>query len=127
MFSVPYTLEIGFQSWRCRSPTLPFPTPLAGVALSTHEQVPDWSINTPERRLCRTKASRSFSTRGRGDPGSRSRWPSWLKGLYHRSHVLVLIQKLSARANAWWRLGRQREVELFEQEFVIGLWMGVAA
>jgi hypothetical protein len=73
------------------------------------------------------QASPSFSTRGRGDPGSRSRWPSWLKGLYHRSHVLVLIQKLSARANARWRLGRQREVELFEQEFVIGLWMGVAA
>ena len=70
----------------------------------------------------------SFSTRGCGDPGSRSRWASWLKGLYHRSHVvLVLIQKLSARANAWWRLGRQREVELFEQEFVVGLWMGVAA
>jgi hypothetical protein len=72
--------------------------------------------------------SPSFSTRGCGDPGSRSRWASWLKGLYHRSHVvLVLIQKLSARANAWWRLGRQREVELFEQEFVVGLWMGVAA
>ena len=73
-------------------------------------------------------ANPSFSTRGCGDPGSRSRWASWLKGLYHRSHVvLVLIQKLSARANAWWRLGRQREVELFEQEFVVGLWMGVAA
>ena len=69
----------------------------------------------------------SFSTRGCGDPESRSRWASWLKGLYHRSHVvLVLIQKLSARANAWWRLGRQREVELFKQEFVVGLWMGVA-
>ena len=34
---------------------------------------------------------------------------------YHRSDVSVLIQKLSARANARWRLGWQREVELFEQ------------
>ena len=41
--------------------------------------------------------------------------------------VLVLIHKLSTRADARWRLGRQREVELFEQEFVIGFWMGVAA
>ena len=69
----------------------------------------------------------SFSTRWGGDPGSRSRSTSWSKGLYHRSDVLVLIQKLSARANARWRLGWQREMELFEQEFVIGLWMGVAA
>ena len=69
----------------------------------------------------------SFSTRGVGEPGSRSRWTSWSKGLYHRSGVLVLIQKLSARANARRRLCRQREVELFEQEFVIGLRMRVAA
>jgi hypothetical protein len=69
----------------------------------------------------------SFSTHGVGEPGSRSRSTSWSKGLYHRGDVLVLIQKLSARANAGWRLGRQREVELFEQEYVIGLWMGVAA
>jgi hypothetical protein len=73
------------------------------------------------------RLSPSFSTRGIGDPGSRSRWTSWLKGLYHRGHVLVLIQKLSARADTWWRLGWQREVELFEQDFVIGLWMGIAA
>ena len=33
----------------------------------------------------------SFSTRGVGDPGSRSRWTSCLKGLYHRSDVLALI------------------------------------
>ena len=36
-------------------------------------------------------------------------------------------QKLPARTDARWRLGREREVELFEQDFLIGLWMGVAA
>jgi hypothetical protein len=35
-------------------------------------------------------------------------------------------QKLPARTDARWRLGREREVELFEQDFLIGLWMGVA-
>ena len=35
--------------------------------------------------------------------------------------------KLSPGADARWRLGRQCEVELFEQEFVIGLWMSIAA
>ena len=38
-----------------------------------------------------------------------------------------MTQELSSRADARWRLGRQREVELFEQEFVIGLRMSVAA
>ena len=69
----------------------------------------------------------SFSTQGVHGPGRRSRWTTWLKGLYHRSYVLVLIQELSAGADAWWRLGRQREVELFEQDFLIGFWMGIAA
>ena len=69
----------------------------------------------------------SFSTRGVWNAGRRSRSTSRSKGLYHRSDVLVLIHKLSTRADARWRLGRQREVELFEQEFVIGFWMGVAA
>ena len=38
-----------------------------------------------------------------------------------------MIQELSARADARWWLGRQRELELFEQDFLIGFWMGVAA
>ena len=84
-------------------------------------------IGKPWKNGVKNSLSPSFSTRGVGDPGSRSRSTSWSKGLYHRSDVLVLIQKLSARANARWRLGWQREIELFEQEFVIGLWMGVAA
>ena len=71
--------------------------------------------------------SRSFSTRGVGDPGSRPRWTSWLKGLYHRTDVLVLVQELSAGTDTWWGLGRQGEFELFEQDFVIGFWIGVAA
>ena len=35
-------------------------------------------------------------------------------------------QRLSAGTDARWRLGREREVELFEQDFLIGLRMGVA-
>ena len=69
----------------------------------------------------------SFSTGGVGDPGSRSRTTSWSKGLPHKSDVLALTQKLSAGADARWRLGRQGEVQLFEQESVIGFRMGVAA
>jgi len=65
--------------------------------------------------------------RGVCNAGRRSRTTSWSKGLYHRSDVLVLIQKLTARANAGWRLSRQCELELLEQDFMIGLWMGVAA
>jgi hypothetical protein len=34
-------------------------------------------------------------------------------------------QKPSARADARWWLGRQREVELFEQDFLNGFCMGV--
>ena len=71
--------------------------------------------------------SPSFSTRGICNAGRRSKSTSWLKGLYHRSDVSVLIQKLPARANAGWRLGRQCGLELFEQDFMIGLWMGIAA
>ena len=37
-----------------------------------------------------------------------------------------MIQKLSAGADARWRLGGQGEVELLEQDFVIGLRVGVA-
>ena len=29
----------------------------------------------------------SFSTRGVGDPGSRSRWTSWLKGLHYKRYA----------------------------------------
>jgi len=69
----------------------------------------------------------SFSTGGVRDPGSRSGTTSWSKGLPHKSDVLALTQKLSARADARWRLGWQGEVQLSEQESVIGFRMGVAA
>ena len=69
----------------------------------------------------------SFSTGGVDDPGNRSRTISWSKGLPHKSDILALTQKLSARADARRRLGRQGEVQLFEQESVIGFGMGVAA
>ena len=89
-------------------------------------------VTATEKRTFRPRPAkrapnRSFSTRGVGDPGSRSRWTSWLKGLYHRGDVLVLIQELSAGTDTWRRLGRQRELELLEQDFVIGFWVGVAA
>jgi hypothetical protein len=71
--------------------------------------------------------SPTFSTRRGHDPRSRSKWTSWLKGLHYSSDVLFLFQELSARADARWWLGRQRELELFEQDFLIGFWMGVAA
>src|SRR5262250_1764943 len=58
----------------------------------------------------------SFSTGGVDDPGNRSRTISWSKGLPHKSDILALTQKLSARADARRRLGRQGEVQLFEQE-----------
>ena len=38
--------------------------------------------------VIRAGVNPSFSTRGVGEPGSRSRWTSWSKGLYHRSGVL---------------------------------------
>ena len=41
--------------------------------------------------------------------------------------LVVLIQELSAGTDTWRRLGRQRELELLEQDFVIGFWVGVAA
>ena len=69
----------------------------------------------------------SFSTHGVGDPGKGSRTTSWSKGLPHRSDVLVLSQKLSPGADARRRLGRQGELELFEQQFVISLRASVAA
>jgi len=72
-------------------------------------------------------ANPTFSTRGVLDPGRRSKWTSWSKGLHYKSDVLNLIQELSARADARRRLGRQRELELFEQDFLIGFWLGVAA
>jgi hypothetical protein len=71
--------------------------------------------------------SPSFSTRGVGDPGKGSRTTSWSKGLPHRSDVLVLSQKLSPGADARRRLGRQGELELFEQQFVISLRASEAA
>src|SRR3974377_1177806 len=69
----------------------------------------------------------SFSTRGVCDPGKRSRTTSWSKGLPHRSDILVVTQKLSPGADARRRLGRQGELELFEQQFVISLRVSVAA
>jgi hypothetical protein len=69
----------------------------------------------------------SFSTREVCDPGSRSRTTSWSKGLPHKDDVLGLTQELSARTDAGWRLDRQGEVQLFEQEPVIRLRVGVAA
>jgi hypothetical protein len=44
-----------------------------------------------------------------------------------QSDVLFLLQELSTRADARWRLVWQRELELFEQDFLIVFWMGVAA
>src|ERR1700676_2283970 len=73
------------------------------------------------------RSSPTFSTRGVHDPERRSKWTSWLKGLHYRSDVLFLFQELSTRTDARWRLVRQRELELFEQDFLIGFWMGVAA
>jgi hypothetical protein len=37
-------LEIGSKKLALPSPSLAFPTPLSGVGVSTHQQVPDWSI-----------------------------------------------------------------------------------
>ena len=51
-------------------------------------------------------ANPTFSTRGVLDPGRRSKWTSWSKGLHYKSDVLNLIQELSARADARRRLGR---------------------
>src|SRR5262249_22037528 len=69
----------------------------------------------------------SFPTRGVDDPRSRSRTTSWSKGLPHKRDVLGLAQRLSARADAGRRLGRQSELELFEQKLVVGLGVSVAA
>jgi len=44
-------------------------------------------LNQTVKILGHSTASPSFSTRGVGDPGSRSRWTPWSKGLYHRSDV----------------------------------------
>ena len=79
------------------------------------------------RRRAQDILSPSFSTRGVGDPGKGSRTTSWSKGLPHRSDVLVLSQQLSPGADARRRLGRQGELELFEQQFVISLRASVAA
>jgi hypothetical protein len=40
--------------------------------------------------------SPTFSTRGVSDPGSRSRWTSWLKGLHYRSCAPVFSSNLPA-------------------------------
>ena len=69
----------------------------------------------------------SFPTRGVDDPRSRSRTTSWSKGLPHKSDVLGLAQKLSARADSGRRLGRQGKFKLFEQQLVVGLRVSVAA
>src|SRR5262245_32319332 len=69
----------------------------------------------------------SFPTRGVDDPRSRSRTTSWSKGLPHKRDVLGLAQKLSARADSGRRLGRQGELELFEQQLMVGLRVSVAA
>ena len=72
-------------------------------------------------------ANPSFPTRGVDDPRSRSRTTSWSKGLPHKSDVLGLAQKLSARADSGRRLGRQGKFKLFEQQLVVGLRVSVAA
>src|SRR6516165_5919407 len=72
-------------------------------------------------------SSPSFPTRGVDESRSRSRTTSWSKGLPHKSDVLGLAQKLSARADSGRRLGRQGELELFEQQLVVRLWVSVAA
>src|SRR5215470_14791438 len=69
----------------------------------------------------------SFPTQGVDDPRSRSRTTSWSKGLPYKRDVLGLAQKLSARADSGRRLGRQGELELFEQQLVVGLRVSVAA
>src|SRR5262245_5297343 len=66
-----------------------------------------------------TNVNPSFPTRGVDDPRSRSRTTSWSKGLPHKRDVLGLAQKLSARADSGRRLGRQSELELFEQKLVV--------
>src|SRR6516162_5286486 len=71
--------------------------------------------------------SPSFPTRGVDDPRSRSRTTSWSKGLPHKSDVLGLAQKLSARADSGRRLGRQGKFKVFEQQLVVGLRVSVAA
>jgi hypothetical protein len=38
-----------------------------------------------------------------------------------------VLEELSGGAGACWWLGWHGEVELFEQDFVIGLWLGAAA
>src|SRR5215475_8317938 len=77
--------------------------------------------------LASSDLSPSFPTRGVDDPRSRSRTTSWSKGLPHKRDVLGLAQKLPARADAGRRLGRQGELELFEQQLVVGLRVSVAA
>src|SRR5580700_5525843 len=56
----------------------------------------------------------SFSTRGVCNAGRRSRTTSWSKGLYHRSDVLVLIQKLyneTTNRFGWGNTAKAQKVE----------------
>src|ERR1700726_5181794 len=88
------------------------------VRRTLHRQTQEFELPVLQAPRPRSKKiSPSFSTRGVCNAGRRSRTTSWSKGLYHRSDVLVLIQKLTARANAGWRLSRQCELELLEQDF----------
>ena len=50
------------------------------------------------RHIKRTGAliNPSFPTRGVGDPGSRSRWTSWLKGLHHKRYARVFSSNFPA-------------------------------
>src|SRR5262249_49913733 len=106
-------------------PILPFLALRAGASQATPTQIAKRSqTDSPGLQAA---FSPSFPTRGVDDPRSRSRTTSWSKGLPHKRDVLGLAQKLSARADAGRRLGRQSELELFEQKLVVGLRVSVAA
>src|SRR5580700_3404408 len=44
----------------------------------------------------RLKINPTFSTGGVGDPGSRSRWTSWLKGLHYKSYARLFSSNFPA-------------------------------
>jgi len=72
-------------------------------------------------------ANPSFPTQGGHQLVRCLKWTSWLKGLHYVRALSGVIEELSARADARWWLGRQGEVQLFKQDFVISLRMRVAA
>jgi hypothetical protein len=50
----------------------------------------------PTSRQPASPLNPTFSTRGVSDPGSRSRWTSWLKGLHYKSYARVFSSNLPA-------------------------------